>query len=193
MMVAIMIFSIVVVVALAALVKIIDANKKAQTIQDAVVNMSFTMESMTRELRTGSTYFCTVLAPGSDISVTSLSSQSVGPCNGVTGASGQGAGFAFLSSRSGAGCRLINAYEVVPDSSVSGTFIFKKASQQNCGDALSFTPVIDTGAVSLTSYYLAVSNTQYPLLFIKLDGAAGNKENIKTYFSIQTAASPREP
>jgi prepilin-type N-terminal cleavage/methylation domain-containing protein len=200
-MVALMIFSIVVVVALAALVKIIDANKKSQTIQNAVVNMSFTMESMTRELRTGSTYLCKPLTPGNDLGLpggNSLTSQDVSLCNGVTGASGNGVGFAFLSNTTasnGAGgtCRLIKAYELVPDPSVSGTFIFKKGTQAACSAALVFAPVIDTGAMSITSYYVAVSNVQYPLLFIKMDGSSGAKESIKTTFTIQTAASPRLP
>ena len=197
-LVALMIFSIVVIVALAALVKIVDANKKSQTIQNAVVNMSFTMESMTRELRTGSTYYCVTLAPNTDISVTSLSSQNVTGCNGVTGAGGNGAGFAFLSNSSasngsGGTCRLIKAYELVPDPSSSGTFIFKKASQTSCGGSLTFTPVIDTAAMSITSYYIAASNAQYPLLFIKMDGTSGSAATVKTNFTIQTAASPRSP
>ena len=86
--VSLMIFSLVVVVALAALVKIIDANKRAQTIQDAVVNMSFTMDSMTRELRTGSDYYCRIVSPGTDLSVTSLSAQSVSGCSSVGGTGG---------------------------------------------------------------------------------------------------------
>ena len=198
-MVALMIFSIVVVVALAALVKIIDANKKSQTIQNAVVNMSFTMESMTRELRTGSMYYCTN-STGTLEALTSLSAQNVTACNGISGTSGgtNGAGFAFLSNStasngSGGTCRLIKAYEFVPDAGVSGTFIFKKASQTSCGGALTFNQVIDTAALSLTNFYLAVSNVQYPLLFIKLDGSSGNKDSIKTNFTIQTAASPRLP
>ena len=192
-LVALMIFSIVVVVALAALIKIIDANKKSQTIQNAVVNMSFTMESMTREIRTGSTLYCVVLAPNTDVSVTSLSSQNVSACNGVTGGSGNGVGFAFLSNTSGGSCRLIKAYELVPDSSSSGTFIFKKATQTSCGSALSFAPVIDTAAMVISGYYVSVSNVSYPLLFIKLDGNSGSKDAVKTYFTIQTAASPRLP
>ena len=192
-LVALMIFSIVVVVALSALIKIIDANKKSQTIQNAVVNMSFTMESMTREIRNGSTLYCVVLAPGTDVSVTSLSSQNVSACNGVTGGAGNGVGFAFLSNTSGGSCRLIKAYELVPDASNAGTFIFKKATQTSCGSTLSFSPVIDTGAMVISDYYVAVSNVSYPLLFIKLDGNSGSKDAVKTYFTIQTAASPRLP
>ena len=192
-LVALSIFAIVVVVALAALVKIIDANKKSQTIQDAVVNMSFTMESMTRELRTGSTYYCRVLAPNTDLAVTSLSSQDVSQCNGVSGASGNGVGFAFDSNLSGGSCRLIKAYEIVPNPSASGTFLFKKAVQTSCGGPLSFAPVIEPTSMSIASYYLSISNAAYPLLFVKLDGIAGTKESVKTYFTIQTAASPRVP
>ncbi len=58
MIVSLMIFSIVAVVALAALVKIIDANNKAQTIQAAVTSLSFSLDSMSRELRTGSNIHC---------------------------------------------------------------------------------------------------------------------------------------
>jgi len=196
--VSLMIFSLVVVVALAALVKIIDANKRAQTIQDAVVNMSFTMDSMTRELRTGSDYYCRIVSPGTDLSVTSLSAQSVSGCSSVGGTGGGGVGFAFLSSRSTSGCRLITAYEVVPNmtgtgGTWSGTFAFNKAEQTSCNQSLAFSPIIDSASVSLTNYYLQIADTTFPLLFLKLDGIAGTKETVKTTFTLQTAASPRQP
>lgn len=200
--VALMIFSVVSVVALAALIRIVDANKKAQTIQDAVVNMSFTIESMTRELRTGSAYYCVTLGPGTDLNVNSISGQNVGQCNGVSGTSGNGVGFAFLTNRMGTnagGCRLMNAYEVVPDPSSAGTFILKKAMQTACNQNLSFTPIIDTAAMSISNYYLKIndpdpsSNNDPTLFFLKLDGSAGNREAVKTYFTLQTAASPRIP
>jgi len=202
MIVALMIFSIVSVVALTALVKIIDANKKAQNIQDAVVSMSFTMESMTRELRTGSIYYCRTLLLGENLNVSTLSSQSVSPfCNGVTGNStnGQGIGFAFLSNRvDSLGRRLINAYEIVPNivnNEFNGTFSLKKASQTQYDQNIEglFVPIIDTNSLSLTKYYLQVNDTNYPLLFLKLEGSSGNRESLKTYFNIQTAASPRVP
>lgn len=201
--VALMIFSIVVVVALAALVRIIDANKKAQTIQDAVVNMSFTMESMTRELRTGSVYYCKKWLGDSDLALppsNSLSAQDVGGCNGVSSSmNNQAVGFAFLSNRTasgGGGCRLINAYEIVPNlpgGSFDGTFSFKKGSQTACNQALTFTPVTDTASLSLTGYFLQVNNAQFPLLFVKMDGNAGSREAVRTHFTIQTASSPRIP
>lgn len=200
MMVALMIFSIVGVVAITALIRIVDANKKSQTIQDAVVGMSFTMESMTRELRTGAAYYCKAVGVGLDLTLPAgnqLTSRDVSACTNADGNSGIGVGFAFLSSRTdGSGRRLINAYEVVPNVTAGvpdGTFSFKKAIQLAYGDALTFTPVLDNGSVTLIDYYLQIRDAEYPLLFIKLEGTAGTKESIKTYFMIQTAASPRLP
>lgn len=201
MIVALMIFSMVAVVALAALVKIIDANRKAQTIQDAVVNMSFVMESMTRELRTGSVYYCKVLAPGIDLSLPPgnvLTTQTVTECGGVNGISANGVGFAFQSNRMGASnaCRLITAYEIVPNRPggvFDGTFLFNKALQSTCGGSITFTPVIDVDTLSIKSYFVNINNNQFPLFYIKLDGSAGSRESIKTLFTIQTAASPRLP
>src|SRR3989344_4857691 len=60
MIVALGIFSIVAVVALGALVKIISANKKAQTLQASITNLSFALDSMSRELRVGTKYHCDV-------------------------------------------------------------------------------------------------------------------------------------
>lgn len=200
--IALMIFSIVAVVALAALVRILDANKKAQTIQDSVVSMSFTMESMTRELRTGSTYYCVVVQPNTDLSIKNLTLTQTAGCNGLNGNNGVGVGFAFYSSKTANGngqsvCQLINAYEIVPNMTngvFNGTYSFKKAMQTACNQSsLSFIPVIDTNSLSITNYFVQMNNTSYPLLFVKLDGISGNRENSKTYFSIQTAASPRIP
>lgn len=204
-LVALMIFSLVVVVALAALVRIVDANRKAQTIQDAVINLSFTMESMTRELRTGSTYYCKVLAPGTDLSASSLVTQDVSGCVGTLGnaSNGVGVGIAFLSNRTapnGAGgtCHLINAYEITPNAptgTFDGTFTFSKSSQPSCNANINtgFTPVVSTKSVTITSFYVQVNDDAYPLAFIKLEGNAGTKESGKTYFSLQTAATPRIP
>ena len=40
------------------LLVVTDANAKARFMQDVMTNLSFTMDSMTREIRTGSGFFC---------------------------------------------------------------------------------------------------------------------------------------
>ena len=192
MIVSLAIFMIVAVVALAALVKIIDANAKAQTIQAAVTSLSFSMDSMSRELRSGSSVYCESSFSGSfDPSAMS----GAGNCS----SSGQNQLIAFKSSvldpNSTPPCNLIYAYEFVPNS--NGTYSLEKAQQtkdgHNCADTLSsFTSVIPSNVV-LTSYQMGMSSSQFPLVFINLSGYAGTKAETQTFFTVQTAASPRTP
>lgn len=58
MMVAVAIFSIVMLVAVGALLSIIDANRKARAVKSVVNNVSFAIESMARQARLGTRYHC---------------------------------------------------------------------------------------------------------------------------------------
>lgn len=198
--VALSIFSIVAVVALGALVKIISANKKAQTLQAAMTNVNFAFDAISRDLRVGSTYYCR-----NDIQWTSnandtLSMQSCAP--------DQGKLLAFESSKidaSNPSCRLIFVYRFVDISTVGVVrwqiekaekrFCTDVINQNNSGNAL-FVPVTSSNVV-ITDYRLGVSydvNTQpYPRAFIRLVGFAGTSEKEKTYFDLQTVVSPRVP
>ncbi len=57
-MVAVTIFALVVLVAIGAVVAIVGADKKAQSLNDVINNMNFSVESMVRDLRTGYNYSC---------------------------------------------------------------------------------------------------------------------------------------
>jgi prepilin-type N-terminal cleavage/methylation domain-containing protein len=59
LMVALTIFSIVMTVAVGTLLVLIDANAKAQALSSAMTNLSFAIDSMTRNIRTGRDYYCT--------------------------------------------------------------------------------------------------------------------------------------
>ncbi|MDE2037756.1 MAG: type II secretion system protein [Patescibacteria group bacterium] len=212
--VSLAIFAIVAMVALSALVKIMDANKKAQTIQDAVTSLSYALDSMSRELRTGSVYYC---QPLTTVSLSSLASGASGnissSCQSGLDPSSNGAVIAFLSpataTRSdGTKCRLVYAYLLAPI--VSGgatTWELEKAEQQpnqQCTDTVfynsptdtNFAPIVDPSSVTIDGYYVKValpSGSKYPLATVGLKGYAGGSEQTKTYFSVQTAASPRIP
>ncbi len=58
MMVSVSIFSIVMMVAIGALLTVIDANRKAQALQSVINNISFAIESMSRTARVGTAYYC---------------------------------------------------------------------------------------------------------------------------------------
>jgi len=71
--VALGVFSIVVVVAAGALLKIVDAGKKAQAMKAVMNNLHFAMESMSREIRTGTKYRCAATLAGLNTQIDSNS------------------------------------------------------------------------------------------------------------------------
>ncbi len=56
LMVASSIFIIVMVISIGAVLSVVDANRKAQSLNDVMTNLNFAIESMTRDLREGSNY-----------------------------------------------------------------------------------------------------------------------------------------
>ncbi len=66
MIVAIFVFSVVMVIATGALVSIIGANRKAQSVKSVMNNIAFSLDSMTRALRVGTDYDCGVSSCASD-------------------------------------------------------------------------------------------------------------------------------
>lgn len=76
-MVAVSIFSLVMVVALGAILAIVNANKKAQALHNVINNLNLAIETMTRDLRTGFEYTCSsdTCSASGDSSITFKSSQ----------------------------------------------------------------------------------------------------------------------
>jgi prepilin-type N-terminal cleavage/methylation domain-containing protein len=58
MLVAVAIFSIVMLIAVGALLTMIDANRKAQALNSVMNNLNLAIESMSREIRVGTNYNC---------------------------------------------------------------------------------------------------------------------------------------
>ncbi len=58
LMVSLTIFSIVILVSVSTLLVMVDVNAKAQALYSATTNLSFALDSLTREFRTGFDYYC---------------------------------------------------------------------------------------------------------------------------------------
>ncbi len=69
LMVAVSIFSIVMLVGVGALLTMVEVNKRAQGINSVMNNLNAAMEQMSRSIRVGSTYYCgeTSIAPSPSI------------------------------------------------------------------------------------------------------------------------------
>lgn len=217
--VSLMIFSIVAVVALSALVKIIDANKKAQTTQDAVTELSFALDGMSRDMRSGSSYYCNVQSSVSgNMTLNLFNPASVNNCSGGLSSAVSGAQsivIAFASANtitggSGSPCRAEYAYRLrrVTNSSYwsidkseqtacsIGTHTVKSALNTDFttspGDT--FSTIVSTSTnVSISSYDLNMTANTFPLFSLDLSGYAGVKAQSTSYFNVQTADSPRVP
>jgi prepilin-type N-terminal cleavage/methylation domain-containing protein len=63
MMVAVALFSIVMMVSITALLSLIDANRKAQALQSVINNLNVTLDGLVRAVREGSNYRCGSQSP----------------------------------------------------------------------------------------------------------------------------------
>jgi prepilin-type N-terminal cleavage/methylation domain-containing protein len=60
MLVAVALFATVMLIGVGALLSLIDANRKAQSLNSVINNLNFALESMSRNMRVGTTYHCSV-------------------------------------------------------------------------------------------------------------------------------------
>ena len=74
LMVAMTIFTIVVIMAIGAFLVVTDASKKAKSLRIAMDNVNFAMENMSRSLRLGSNYYCSS-SPVSGLPTNSLATS----------------------------------------------------------------------------------------------------------------------
>ncbi len=93
MMVSIALFAIVVTTSVGTLLVLVDANAKSQSIQIAINNLSFAIDVMTRQIRTGTDFYCANNQPA----ITSGSSLK----SGVSDCANGGSAIAFTDTRTG--------------------------------------------------------------------------------------------
>jgi prepilin-type N-terminal cleavage/methylation domain-containing protein len=166
MMVAIAVFSIVMVTAMSALLNVIDANNKARAIKTAINNISFALEGISKDMRMGTEYDC-------------IGGNGLG-----TECSPQGnIGISFKSSKTIDG--VSNPYI---------SYVYRDNKIQSCvgTDCTDFSDVTSS-EVKLTNVKFYILNVnvsgKQPRMLMTVNGEAGTKERIKTTFDLQTGVS----
>jgi prepilin-type N-terminal cleavage/methylation domain-containing protein len=184
MIVSLGIFSLVAVVAVGSLVRITGLNRRAQSLQSAMDNVSFALESMTRNMRYGNSYHC---FNGNSFSQSSINAQSCNPGNNKA--------ILFKSTKTdNNGCPLIHAYWF--DKDAQDKWSIKKSEQTTCGGEIrpeTAVSIVDEKNVTLTNVEFAVFTgaKEYSLASFKIEGYAGKRESEQTKFTVQTAVSQR--
>ncbi len=89
LMVAVTLFSIVVVISMGAIFTIVDSNKKAQSLKSVMNNLNFAFESMTRSIKTAKSISSPDDSCASSISFTDVDDNSVQYSRDTSGSSGK--------------------------------------------------------------------------------------------------------
>jgi prepilin-type N-terminal cleavage/methylation domain-containing protein len=177
MMVAVTIFSIVMLVAVGSLVSIIDANRKAQALQSVTNNLAFALEGMSRSIRVGYNYHCRDNVPSSNSALKN-------PSN----CAGGGAVLAFEAhdgDPSDDDDQIVYFYD--------GSSLFR--SDQGIDNFIPITAP-EVNITNFSFYVLGANNTDniQPQVLILMDGVAGiTGSKTETKFNIQTSVTQRTP
>ncbi len=124
-LVSVAIFATVMVIALGALLSISESDRKAQTLKSVINNLNFSLDAMSRAMRTGTNYHCdvtqgTVTSPrdctqagggATSIAFLSAENQTIRYCRG-NGSTCSTTGTAVLVSKNGAAYAPLTAAEV---------------------------------------------------------------------------------
>jgi prepilin-type N-terminal cleavage/methylation domain-containing protein len=183
MMVAIAVFSIVMVTAMSALLNVVDANNKARAIKTAINNIHFALENISRDVRMGTKYGCL------------NSSGDAEPCLLIGHP-----GFFYKSPASNVNAGSYIYYkrlEVVDSGNTKGQ-IFKCVRADDSAPCNDWSPItsLEVDIKKLRFYVLndnplTPDDKEQPRMVITLEGEAGSKDKLKTTFNLQTGVSQR--
>lgn len=174
-LVALSIFTIVVTISVGSLLVLVNANSKVQHLEDAVTNVSFVLDSMTRSIRTGYDFQCA----STDTALT-LGTNTVTPADCTTGYSN----FAYTESSKGLTSGLTSnriGYRL------SGGIIQRQLSTTGWQD-------VTAPDVTITTLKFVTNNTSRadnlsPLVTIIIKGTVGTSANTTSSFSLQTTVT----
>ncbi len=179
-LVSLSIFTIVITISVGSLMVLIDANVRAQNTQSVMTNISYALDSMTREMRTGSDYYCGAVA---DLPVTGESALDC--ANG-------GAGFSFNEGgQSLTGDTLNDSRRI--SYRLNGTTLERRLGNGDGDSNVNETedwsdvtsPDIEVTEVRFYSTGTTRTDASSPTVTVYLKGVTGDDE-IQSEFNIQT-------
>lgn len=182
MLVSLALFAAVSTVATSTLLALVDASAKSQNIEEIMSNMSFVLDSISREIRTGDGYYCANSLPGS------LSTSAHRDCpNGATMLSVVEGGSSLTGDDDGGSNEGRIAYRFI-DGRIerrieSGDWV------RLSGESVTITDMefIVTG----TDTFYGESERTQPRVLIYIAGEAGNLATVDTTFTMQTTLTQR--
>ncbi|MFA5764227.1 MAG: type II secretion system protein [archaeon] len=188
MLVAIAVFMSIMVIAAGSIVNIINQNKKAQKVKSVIDNVTFALDSISREVRMGTEYRCSV-NEGVDF---------LDECDGSGGIYGKYFEYKNQSGASYVQYRFVSAPENVGDGNIQQRTC--TSPHPNCsGTWQSITAPTSTVNITNMTFYVLGTGTEdlpagskeQPRVIITAEGLVVDKDGTETKFSLQTTVSQR--
>lgn len=181
LMVASTLFIIVMVVSVGSIISIVDANRKAQALNSVINNLNFAIESMVRDIRTGTGY--SIENNGTSISFTNQSGKQI-TYSYVAAADSEKSKVSGGGEEAAAG---IGGDAATTALQLGGT-IQKNVDGTGATDFTA--PEVNITKLLFQGTGLSASDGQ-PRVLVLIEGYAGTKVKTKSDFSIQTLVSQR--
>ncbi len=180
-LVSLSIFTVVVTISVSTLYTLIEANARSRNAQSIATNLSFTLDSMVREIRTGSDYHCGL--PVVD---------DVEDCNAADNKSS----FSFVEG----GCSLTGCDDPTASHRIayrldSGNGVIqRKLNNDGVWQDLTASDVVVDELlffVEGSAKFAGGANTEAPIVTVFIKGHAGDEESVKNEFNIQATVPQR--
>jgi prepilin-type N-terminal cleavage/methylation domain-containing protein len=171
LLVAVAVFMIVVTAAVGALYSIIDANRKAQSMKSVINNVSFALESISKDMRMGKDYNCNnELSPLEDVECTSDGSTVI---SYFSDQKNKKIWYRFNKDNSDGNIQ--RGYE-------GTSFVWENLTAPE-----------NTVKINNMKFYIIGNkdSLSQSRVLITVEGESGTKESSKTNFSLQTTVSQR--
>src|SRR3989344_1820173 len=181
-LISVSIFAVVMVIALGALLMMSESNRRAEALKSVINNLNFSLDSMTRAIRTGGYYDCTLGAvPLSENHLTAGNAEDCPP--------GGATKFAFETAENVTIVYCRGNAKPTPVCSNSGVAILRSVQ----GAALQ---AITSPEVKITNFKFYVrgapaGDSTQPIVSVLLSGLVKASGNANSVFNIQTSATQR--
>jgi len=161
-------FTVVLFVSMGALLSMVDANRKTQSLRAAMDNLNLSLEEMARNIKQGDTYHC---GEGGSIDEEKI-------C-------GNGESYLALESYTG------------NSNVLTDQLVYKLEAETLKKSVNSGVDFVDVTAPSIKikhlKFYVSNNGNEPPRIIISIQGMAGTKQGVISSFSLQTTAVQRVP
>jgi len=168
LLISVAVFSVVIMISLGAVVSILDSGRKARALTAVMTNINFTLEVLSREMKSGTNFYCGIDTAVPHSSTRNCTGSSNPPENSIT----------FTTSLGDSVIYRLNNNQI--EKSVNGGGYIGVTSPEILVEMLEFYVIGSTAGDSLQ-----------PRVFMRTRGYAGTKPSIQSRFFIQTVLSGR--